>query len=455
MPCDLTKDSSIIVVGAGTWGCSAALHLARRGYIDVTVYDPFPVPSAISAGNDINKVLEGGSFSDGDDQAIVAEILLAAARQGWKHDPVFTPFFHNVGYILAASSPEAIKTTYDREIRHHKELFTEVSSPEEFRNTMRPGVLTGNFPGWKGWHQKSDVGWVHARKAMTSAFNEASRLGVKLVSGNARGLVKGLLLENDDVVGIRTADGLEHRADRVILSAGAHAASIIDFENQLRPTAWTVAHIKMSPEEAKLYKDLPVLFHSEKGFFIEPDVDKLELKICDEHPGYVNWVLPNSDGGDSSKSLPQSIPIPRNQIPAASARRIREFLSEVLPQLVDRPFSHTATVWCADTPNRAFIITKHPRHPSLVVAAGDSGHGFTHLPSIGGFIADVMEDGLDPRIAQTWRWRPETAKEFWGNNLLGRSGAGNRVQDIKETIEEGWVQGYADSVCSTSGKARL
>ena len=60
MPRELTKHSSIIIIGAGTWGCSASLHLARRGYKDVTVYDPFPVPSALSAGNDINKVLEGG-----------------------------------------------------------------------------------------------------------------------------------------------------------------------------------------------------------------------------------------------------------------------------------------------------------------------------------------------------------------------------------------------------------
>jgi sarcosine oxidase/L-pipecolate oxidase len=193
----------------------------------------------------------------------------------------------------------------------------------------------------------------------------------------------------------------------------------------------------MSPEEAQLYRNLPVLFHSEKGFFMEPDEDNHELKVCDEYPGYCNWVTPTE--GSVENPLPQSRAIPRHQIPVASARRIREFLSETMPHLADRPFSHTAMMWCADTPNRAFLITPHPRYQSLILAAGDSGHGFTHLPSIGGFIADCMVGRLDPRIAKSWRWRPEAARGFWGNDTLGRSGAGDKVLALNEASAEGWV----------------
>jgi len=55
-----SKSSSILIVGAGTWGCSTALHLTRRGYTNVTLVDPYPVPSPISAGNDVNKIVEQG-----------------------------------------------------------------------------------------------------------------------------------------------------------------------------------------------------------------------------------------------------------------------------------------------------------------------------------------------------------------------------------------------------------
>jgi sarcosine oxidase/L-pipecolate oxidase len=54
-------EGSILIVGAGTWGCSTALHLARRGYKYVTVLDPYELPSPISAGNDVNKIVEQGT----------------------------------------------------------------------------------------------------------------------------------------------------------------------------------------------------------------------------------------------------------------------------------------------------------------------------------------------------------------------------------------------------------
>lgn len=57
-PKQVSHDSSILIIGAGTWGCSTALHLARRGYKNMTVLDPYPVPSPIAAGNDINKIVE-------------------------------------------------------------------------------------------------------------------------------------------------------------------------------------------------------------------------------------------------------------------------------------------------------------------------------------------------------------------------------------------------------------
>ena len=167
---------------------------------------------------------------------------------------------------------------------------------------------------------------------------------------------------------------------------------------------------------------------------MEPDEDKHELKLCDEHPGYCNWeVQPGSD-------LPVSVPLAKNEVPMASERRMRDLLREIMPHLAGRPLVHARVCWCADTPNRAFLITYHPTHASLVVAAGDSGHGFMHIPSIGGFIADCLEGKLDERFAKSWRWRPETARGFWGADTLDRFGAGNKMLDLKETETEGWTR---------------
>lgn len=392
------KYESILIIGAGTWGCSTALHLARRGYSNVTVLDPYDIPSPISAGNDVNKIIEQGSLStDSSGSEDISDLLLTLASKGWLEDEVFKQYYHNTGYIVCAHTPAGLEQLTKRERLHENGEFKWIETPEEFRATMPEGILTGDFPGWKGGFKRKGAGWVFARGALVSAFKEAQRLGVKFITG-PQGDVKKLIFENGDVVGAETADGSTHLASTTILAAGAAAPQLLDMKDQLRPTAWTLAHIKMSAEECKLYKNLPVLFNIESGFFMEPDAERGELKICDEHPGYTNFVTPGV-----------SVPFAKHQIPLAAEERVREFLSHTMPQLASRPLAFARICWCADTPDRNFLIDRHPEFPSLMLAVGASGHGFMHITSVGGFVVDEMEGRLDERLRKAFRWRPETA----------------------------------------------
>ncbi|KAF7895627.1 uncharacterized protein EAF01_009589 [Botrytis porri] len=426
MPTELTKSSRILIVGGGTWAVSTALHLARRGYVDVTILDAYPIPSPISAGNDVNKIVEQGSFTEGEDD--VSMILLNRATEGWLNDSVFKPYYHPTGYIVAADTPAALEQVEMREPPHSKSEFVRLETAEDFRKTMPAGVLTGDFPGWKGVFKSSGAGWVHARKALHSAAKEADRLGVKFITGSPEGAVTSLVYEDGDVLGVKTADGKELRCDRTILAAGAGANVLFDFKDQLRPTAWTLGHIKMSEDETKLYKNLPVLFNIEKGFFMEPDEDNHELKICDEHPGYCNWIT-----GPDGKT--RSIPFSKQQIPIDSSKRIRQFLLETMPHLADRPLSFARICWCADTPDRAFLIDIPPEYPSLTLAVGGSGHGFMHITSVGGFVADLMEGVLNPKLKNAFRWRPETAVNRNWKDLQGRFGGPNEIMDFQNVRE--------------------
>ena len=396
----------------------------------MTGLDPYPIPSPIAAGNDINKIVEqaSGRFAGGNDEAYVSHKLSKAATHGWLHDDIFKPFYHDTGYALAASSPEALRYLNERELADDKSEYVPLSEAEDFRMTMPEGVLQGDFPKWEGWFKKSGAGWVHARKAMVAAATEAQRLRVKLVTGSPQGKVTQLIYKDGDVIGAETADGKLHLASKTILCAGANADQVLDFKEQLRPTAWTLAHIKISPEEVKLYRNLPVLFNIEKGFFMEPDEDRHELKICDEHPGYCNWV--DTPGGKR-----QSIPFAKHQIPVDSEKRVREFLRDCMPQLADRPLVFARICWCADTPDRMFLIDYHPDHPSLLLACGGSGHGYAYIPAIGGFIVDRMEGKLDKKMAKAFRWRPETAVDRDWEDTQGRFGGPNKVMDFQKVKE--------------------
>lgn len=302
---------------------------------------------------------------------------------------------------------------------------------------MREGILTGDFEGWKGWWKKKGGGWVHARKAMVSACKEAERMGVRFVSGVEEGKVVNFVVDDAsrDVTGVQTADGKVWKADRTILTAGAYADALLDFKDQLRPTAWTLCHIKIEKEELELYKDLPVMFNVERGFFMEPDEDRHELKICDEHPGYCNFLSESREGHVSIPEKMRSTPFAKHQIPKAAEERVRMLLRDAMPHLADRPFSFARICWCADTPDRNFLIDTYPDYPSLILGVGGSGHGYAHIPSVGGFIADEMEGKLAERFKKVFRWRPETAVNRDWKDLQGRWGAERKVMDFQEVKE--------------------
>ncbi|OJJ43947.1 hypothetical protein ASPZODRAFT_168787 [Penicilliopsis zonata CBS 506.65] len=438
----VSKSLPLLVIGAGTWGSSTALHLARRGYTNVTVLDAYAVPSTISAGNDINKIISTLQNRQGKDEMEAGETLLRKAVAGWTHDPLFQPYYHNTGLVIAACSEAARERLGIRTGLKGDSNLVELSTPEHFQRLAATGVLSGEFPDWRGFLIRSGAGWAHARNALEAAIREASRLGVRFVTGDPEGRVTKLLFEDDDVKGAVAADGTVWRATHTFLCAGAMADGLLDFKQQLRPTAWTLAHIQLELEERALYEGIPVIFNIEKGFFFEPDQERGEIKICDEHPGYTNTV-------HSADGSVRSIPFERTQIPKESEERVRSLLRETMPQLADRPFSFARICWCADTPNREFIIDRHPEHPSLILGSGASGKGFRlsmrtgfkFLPSIGDLIVDAMEDKIPPNIHEIVKWDPENATNRNWKDTLGRYGGPNRVMDFQEVTKWTTIEG--------------
>ena len=74
------------------------------------------------------------------------------------------------------------------------------------------------------------------------------------------------------------------------------------------------------------------------------------------------------------------------EISALTAR-----VKELLPALAGRCL-RAATCMYSNTPDRHFVIARHPQYAHVTVACGFSGHGFKFVPVVGEIIADLVID---------------------------------------------------------------
>src|SRR5258706_8648791 len=92
---------SIVIVGAGVFGLTAAWELSLRGW-QVVVIDPGPVPRPAAASTDISKVVRADY---GDDELYTA--MAEAALTGWDrwNERWGESLYHQDGFLLLSTEP--------------------------------------------------------------------------------------------------------------------------------------------------------------------------------------------------------------------------------------------------------------------------------------------------------------------------------------------------------------
>ncbi|KAK7431159.1 hypothetical protein QQZ08_002199 [Neonectria magnoliae] len=390
-------------------GSSTALHLIRSGYSssNITVLDVYPIPSSQSAGFDLNKIMSIRLRNKPDLQ------LSLEALKMWKNDPLFKPFFHNVGMFDCSSSEEGIANLR----RKHQALLDAnvgmdktnvwLESEAEILAAL-PCFTKEQVKGWKGL-LALDGGWLAAAKAINAIGDFLKSKGVQFGFSGAGTLKEPLFAaDGSTCIGVETVDGTKYYADKVVLAAGAWTPTLVDLEDQCVSKAWVFAHLHLTPDEAASYKDIPVVYDGEYGFFFEPSEDGT-IKVCDEFPGFSRFKQHQPYGA----SHPKSISVPRSHAshptdtyPDESEERIRKAIARFLPGLKGKRIVDRAMCWCTDTADANLLICEYPRWKNLIVASGDSGHTFKLLPNIGKHVVALIEGTLQQDFVDSWRWRP-------------------------------------------------
>lgn len=416
----MDRDAKILIVGGGTFGLSTAYSMARSGYKSITVLETGEsIPSPLSAANDLNKIIRA-EYED----PFYTDLALEAMAE-WNTNPIFAPHYRQVGYLLAnsAAAPEKSKKSLAKSLKSveaHPAWKGRIT-PLETRDDIRTAApfLRGPMEGWKGY-LNSFAGYAHSGNALKSIYKAVLELGVVVRCGQT---VTELLYEQGKAeikkcVGVKTSSGEIFSADTVILTVGACLASVLpQVGRQVVAKALCVAHIQLNKEQADRLMGIPVTYARDLGFFFEPDRETLQLKLCASGAGYTNR---ESLHGSTHSFPPQN----NDLIPSEDEKRIKKLIREALPEFAQQRLICKHLCWIADSADSDFIFDFVPGTQNLVVASGDSGHGFKFLPTVGRFIQAVVEQGVQ-NITQ-WRWKE-------GNDASGNvSWRTGDVADLKD-----------------------
>lgn len=359
------------IAGAGVFGLTAGIELRRRGW-KVTIADPASVPAPNAASTDISKVVRMDYAAD--------ELHTALGRTAigrwieWNRESGRT-LFHQDGFLILsgpAMQPGGFEAESYRLLRSLGEPVEWLGADEiRYRYPVWP---EGKYP--HGYFNPRD-GWAESGNATAWLAEVARREGVEIQEG------------------CTSLPG----ADVTVLATGAWTPSLLpELGGVMWATAQPVIHYRVENPADWQAPRFPVWAADigRTGWYGFPALGDGTLKIANHGPG---------------RRMHPDYP---REVAAGEHAHFRAFLESVLPALVGAPIASTRVCFYCDTFDGDFWIARHPGRRDLVVAAGDSGHGFKFAPVLGGIIADAVEGVPNPAL-ERFRWREKTAEAREGS----------------------------------------
>ncbi len=375
---------TILILGGGCFGLTAALELRARGW-RVTLIDQGSLPHPDAASTDISKVVRM-DYAQDEQHTAMGELSLQRWREWnarWDED-----LHHEVGFLVMSRD-----LMQPGGFEHDSRQFL-TARGHTLRHTSAE-MLRELHPAWNhAVYQEGYLnptgGWVESGRVIVRLATEARAAGVTLIENVP---LPRTHFEGSRCTGIVSADGQTWQADAVLVAAGAWTPTLLPhLQEVMWATAQTVFHLQPQDPRPFTPPQFPVWGADigKTGWYGFPANAAGLVKVANHGPGRrVNASDPRT-------------------LPSGEEERYRAFLRETFPTLADALLHSTRVCLYCDTFDGAFWIDRDPAHPGLIIAAGDSGHAFKFTPVLGEIIADVVERKPNP-WAQRYQWREKTA----------------------------------------------
>ena len=212
---------------------------------------------------------------------------------------------------------------------------------------------------------------VRAHLDRAGALNADLRFGEPVVSREA----------TESGVRVRTEKGV-YEAERLVVTAGAWAGELL-------------SEIGLPLEVTR-----QILFwFRPRGGTAAFAPDLLPIWIFEPEDGNMFYGFPAVDGSDTVKAAffrADGTPADPNTIDREvhedEVDFIRHYLDRHVPSM-NGELVEARTCMYTNTPDQHFVISPHPDHPQVTVAAGFSGHGYKFCSVVGEILADLSTTG--------------------------------------------------------------
>ena len=245
--------SRFIVVGAGVFGASTALHLARDTSNSEIYLFGLPIDSAQPASIDINKVVRKEYASD------LYRSLADEAMRAWQHED-FKSFYHKSGWVVIHGKQDS---SLPRPPVESKRM-TQKELRQRFDSVFEGCELEGE----EDITYDESIAWVEATQALEKTLRLACRAGVIYRTEE----ITELFFDDKKCNGVNLKSGEQLRGFSVVLAMGPWTGPFIARHSQLQTPIGlftnagisTVA-ITLDEEEAQKYSRMPILVRPTQG----------------------------------------------------------------------------------------------------------------------------------------------------------------------------------------------
>src|SRR5699024_9508068 len=361
---------STIIIGAGSVGMATGYYLGEKG-IDTLLLDTDTPPHENGSHHGQTRLIR---HAVGEGENYIPLILRAQELWNELEEKSDKKLFYKTGTVLAgAKDSEFINKSQD--VARKFSLNLEKLSLKEFEENMPFFSIPKNFTGY--YEPSSGVllneKIIEAYKTLIKKQNVHFQPDSKV--NNITPSLKGNIVETDNQT---------YYADKVIVTAGAWIKQFTDQLNLNLPIQTVRKTFGWFSTKNSIYTHLhfPCFYFNfeNQKYYGFPSINGSSIKIGrnDSEQNIYTDDMKNDFGKYKRDKADLEL-----------------FAKKYIPKISDY-FNYGKACMITKTPDKDFIIDKHPYFDNIIIAGGFSGHGFKYSSVIGEILRDlIMEKKID------------------------------------------------------------